>query len=185
MSKRIIEKTKVYAYESTILTDLDWPVYKNAMYTEWLKNGQLSWQKDIDISDVQLSDQWCVSCNDQSTKHWQVYTDSTDVSGNRWEDQLIMTWDNNYEVGTAAVKLATTMANMADVDIKYFGIQNLGEEDLRVSITSTRQYVIKVRPGNVFSMTVNSLPPDVKPHLDDIWVKAAANTTTYKFLLAK
>ena len=148
----------------------------------WVAYGPEKGGSRVSITDLlanQWSDNWCsMSGND---KYWESYSDSTDNSGNRWEDS-IDGWNNKKLVGTGANQLTQSVGSATDVDVAFLYIKNLGEQEVHVSLNgSSGEYDLLVPAGASLALRGS----DDAFHCDDVHVKTASGETYIDYVLAR
>ena len=132
-----------------------------------------------DLADSQWSDSWCSMA--EVDKTWENYSDTTDNSGNRWED-FYNGWNNKKWVSTGANQLTQTLASAVDVDVAFLYIKNLGEQEVHISLNgSSGEYDLLVPAGASLALRGG----DDAFHCDDIHVKTASGETYIDYVLAK
>ena len=129
--------------------------------------------KMTDISSTQWSDSWSSMIADYV--YWETLTDSTDVSGNRWED-VEEPWDGILGLTTSGVALADDTS-----DLQFCYIKNLGSNAVIISLDANSTYPLKLSSGA--STMFRGYSTNLK--INEVYVKTASGTSTIEYLLAK
>ena len=126
-----------------------------------------------DIAATQWSDSWTSMMSEFA--YWETLTDSTDVSGNRWED-VEEPWDGILSLSTSGVPLADDTN-----DLKFCYIKNFGNNTVRISLDSDSTYPLQLSSGA--STMFRGYSSNLK--INEVYVKTASGTSTIEYLIAK
>ena len=129
--------------------------------------------KMTDISSTQWSDSW--SSMMAGYVYWEDLSDSTDVSGNRWED-VEEPWDGIFGLSTSGVALADDTS-----DLKFCYIKNLGSNTVKISLDSDSSYPLQLSSGA--STMFRGYSTNLK--INEVYVKAASGTSSVEYIIAK
>ena len=137
----------------------------------------------FDLNSSQWHDQWIFGTNSQL--NWEDYTDTTDGSGNDWEDQIQSWGGSDLSIGTGATAIAS-VSTAVDQDVAFLYIENTSDPDtsgyIMVSLNGTSgNYYLYCYPGESISVRGG----DSGFHVDDVYVKSSAGTHLIKYVLAK
>ena len=132
--------------------------------------------KLTDITATQWSDSWTSMMSEFA--YWETLTDSTDVSGNRWED-VEEPWDGILSLTTSGVALADDTS-----DLQFCYIKNTGSNAVIISLdgqAGTPTYPLKLSGGA--STMFRGYSTNLK--INEVYVKTASGTSTIEYLIAK
>ena len=129
--------------------------------------------KLTDITATQWSDSWTSMMSEFA--YWETLTDSTDVSGNRWED-VEEPWDGILGLTTSGVALADDTS-----DLQFCYIKNLGSNTVRISLDTGSTYPLQLSSGA--STMFRGYSTNLK--INEVYVKTASGTSTIEYLIAK
>jgi len=129
--------------------------------------------KLTDITATQWSDSWTSMMSEFA--YWETLTDSTDVSGNRWED-VEEPWDGILGLTTSGVALADDTS-----DLQFCYIKNLGSNTVRISLDTDSTYPLQLSSGA--STMFRGYSTNLK--INEVYVKTASGTSTIEYLIAK
>jgi len=129
--------------------------------------------KLTDITATQWSDSWTSMMSEFA--YWETLTDSTDVSGNRWED-VEEPWDGILSLTTSGVALADDTS-----DLQFCYIKNTGSNAVIISLDSDSTYPLKLS-ANASTM-FRGYSTNLK--INEVYVKTASGTSTIEYLIAK
>ena len=129
--------------------------------------------KMTDISSTQWSDSW--SSMMAGYVYWEDLSDSTDVSGNRWED-VEEPWDGIFGLSTSGVPLADDTS-----DLQFCYIKNLGSNTVKISLDSDSSYPLQLSSGA--STMFRGYSTNLK--INEVYVKTASGTSTIEYLIAQ
>ena len=128
-----------------------------------------------DLANSQWSDSWTSMAHQQM--NWEDWDDTTDISGNRWED-VEEYWNGTAEVGTGAgIALSDDTGDVSFCYIKNTGTTN----DLSVAVDGDNDYFILVPPGG----SVQFRGGDAAFNCDQVYMKAVGGSTTAEYIIAK
>jgi len=129
--------------------------------------------KLTDITATQWSDSWTSMMSEFA--YWETLTDSTDISGNRWED-VEEPWDGILSLSTSGVPLADDTS-----DLQFCYIKNLGSNTVKISLDTDSTYPLKLSGGasTMFRGYGENLS------INEVYVKTASGTSTIEYLIAK
>tara|TARA_R100001480_G_scaffold58709_1_gene71709 strand:+ start:178 stop:726 length:549 start_codon:yes stop_codon:yes gene_type:complete len=178
--RRIIMKTSVLPTARTSYAAVPGSLEeKNITKAAYNKNvissaGRLGGtSKMTDISSTQWSDSW--SSMMAGYVYWEDLSDSTDVSGNRWED-VEEPWDGIFGLSTSGVPLADDTS-----DLQFCYIKNLGSNTVKISLDSDSSYPLKLS-ANASTM-FRGYSTNLK--INEVYVKTSSGTSTIEYLIAK
>ena len=178
--RRIIMKTSVLPTARTSYAAVPGSLEeKNLTKAAYNKNvissaGRLGGtSKMTDISSTQWSDSW--SSMMAGYVYWEDLSDSTDVSGNRWED-VEEPWDGIFGLSTSGVPLADDTS-----DLQFCYIKNLGSNTVKISLDSDSSYPLKLS-ANASTM-FRGYSTNLK--INEVYVKTSSGTSTIEYLIAK
>ena len=126
-----------------------------------------------DITSAQWGDGWSSMMSE--FVYWEALTDSTDVSGNRWED-VEEPWNGILGLSTSGVPLADDTN-----DLKFCYIKNFGNNTVRISLDSDSTYPLQLSSGA--STMFRGYSSNLK--INEVYVKTASGTSTIEYLIAK
>ena len=129
--------------------------------------------KMTDIRSTQWSDSW--SSMMAGYVYWEDLSDSTDVSGNRWED-VEEPWDGIFGLSTSGVPLADDTS-----DLQFCYIKNLGSNAVIISLDANSTYPLKLSSGA--STMFRGYSTNLK--INEVYVKTASGTSTIEYLIAQ
>jgi hypothetical protein len=129
--------------------------------------------KLTDITATQWSDSWTSMMSEFA--YWETLTDSTDVSGNRWED-VEEPWNGILSLTTSGVALADDTS-----DLQFCYIKNLGSNTIKISLDANSTYPLKLSSGA--STMFRGYSTNLK--INEVYVKTASGTSTIEYLLAQ
>jgi len=129
--------------------------------------------KLTDITATQWSDSWTSMMSEFA--YWETLTDSTDVSGNRWED-VEEPWDGILGLTTSGVALADDTS-----DLQFCYIKNLGSNTVRISLDTDSTYPLQLSSGA--STMFRGYSTNLK--INEVYVKTASGTSTIEYLIAQ
>jgi hypothetical protein len=129
--------------------------------------------KLTDITATQWSDSWTSMMSEFA--YWETLTDSTDISGNRWED-VEEPWDGILSLSTSGVPLADDTS-----DLQFCYIKNLGSNTVKISLDANSTYPLKLSSGA--STMFRGYSTNLK--INEVYVKTASGTSTIEYLIAK
>ena len=129
--------------------------------------------KLTDITATQWSDSWTSMMSEFA--YWETLTDSTDISGNRWED-VEEPWDGILSLSTSGVPLADDTS-----DLQFCYIKNLGSNTVKISLDTDSTCPLKLSGGasTMFRGYGENLS------INEVYVKTASGTSTIEYLIAK
>jgi len=107
--------------------------------------------------------------------YWEALTDSTDVSGNRWED-VEEPWNGILGLSTSGVALADDTN-----DLQFCYIKNLGSNTIKISLDTNSTYPLQLSEGA--STMFRGYSTNLK--INEVYVKTASGTSTIEYLIAK
>jgi len=178
--RRIIMKTSVLPTARTSYAAVPGSLEeKNITKAAYNKNvissaGRLGGtSKMTDISSTQWSDSW--SSMMAGYVYWEDLSDSTDVSGNRWED-VEEPWDGIFGLSTSGVPLADDTS-----DLQFCYIKNLGSNTVKISLDSDSSYPLKLS-ANASTM-FRGYSTNLK--INEVYVKTASSTSSIEYIIAK
>jgi hypothetical protein len=126
-----------------------------------------------DITATQWSDSWTSMMAEYV--YWEALTDSTDVSGNRWED-VEEPWDGILSLSTSGVPLADDTS-----DLQFCYIKNLGSNTVKISLDTDSTYPLQLSSGA--STMFRGYSTNLK--INEVYAKAASGTSTVEYIIAK
>ena len=129
--------------------------------------------KMTDISSTQWSDSW--SSMMSGYVYWEDLSDSTDVSGNRWED-VEEPWNGILGLTTSGVALADDSS-----DLQFCYIKNTGSNAIIISLDANSTYPLKLS-ANASTM-FRGYSTNLK--VNEVYVKTSSGTSTIEYLIAK
>ena len=129
--------------------------------------------KMTDISSTQWSDSW--SSMMAGYVYWEDLSDSTDVSGNRWED-VEEPWNGILGLTTSGVALADDSS-----DLQFCYIKNTGSNAIIISLDGNSTYPLKLS-SNASTM-FRGYSTNLK--VNEVYVKTSSGTSTIEYLIAK
>ena len=129
--------------------------------------------KMTDISSTQWSDSWSSMISEYV--YWEDLSDSTDVSGNRWED-VEEPWDGIFGLSTSGVALADDTS-----DLQFCYIKNLGSNTVKISLDSDASYPLQLSSGA--STMFRGYSTNLK--INEVYVKTASGTSTVEYIIAQ
>ncbi len=129
--------------------------------------------KLTDITATQWSDSWSSMMSEFA--YWETLTDSTDVSGNRWED-VEEPWDGIFGLSTSGVALADDTS-----DLQFCYIKNLGSNTVKISLDSDSSYPLQLSSGA--STMFRGYSTNLK--INEVYVKTASGTSSVEYIIAK
>ena len=129
--------------------------------------------KLTDITATQWSDSWTSMMSEFA--YWETLTDSTDISGNRWED-VEEPWDGILSLSTSGVPLADDTS-----DLQFCYIKNLGSNTVKISLDTDSTYPLKLSGGA--STMFRGYSTNLK--INEVYVKTSSGTSTIEYLIAK
>ena len=178
--RRIIMKTSVLPTARTSYAAVPGSLEeKNLTKAAYNKNvissaGRLGGtSKMTDISSTQWSDSW--SSMMAGYVYWEDLSDSTDVSGNRWED-VEEPWDGIFGLSTSGVPLADDTS-----DLQFCYIKNLGSNTVKISLDSDSSYPLQLSSGA--STMFRGYSTNLK--INEVYVKTASGTSTVEYIIAQ
>ena len=128
-----------------------------------------------DLNATQWSDSWTSMAHSQM--HWEDWADTTDVSGNRWED-VEEYWNGAAAVGTSSGVQLSDDGN----DLSFCYIKNTGDYDLSVAVDGDNDYFILVPPGGSVYFRGGG---HADFNCDQVYMKAVGTATTAEYIIAK
>jgi len=178
--RRIIMKTSVLPTARTSYAAVPGSLEeKNITKAAYNKNvissaGRLGGtSKMTDISSTQWSDSW--SSMMSGYVYWEDLSDSTDVSGNRWED-VEEPWNGILGLTTSGVALADDSS-----DLQFCYIKNTGSNAIIISLDANSTYPLKLS-ANASTM-FRGYSTNLK--VNEVYVKTSSGTSTIEYLIAK
>ena len=126
-----------------------------------------------DIAATQWSDSWTSMMSEFA--YWETLTDSTDVSGNRWED-VEEPWNGILGLTTSGVALADDSS-----DLQFCYIKNTGSNAIIISLDANSTYPLKLS-ANASTM-FRGYSTNLK--VNEVYVKTSSGTSTIEYLIAK
>ena len=178
--RRVIMKTSVLPNARTSYSAVPGSLEeKNLTKAAYNKNvissaGRLGGtSKMTDISSTQWSDSW--SSMMSGYVYWEDLSDSTDVSGNRWED-VEEPWNGILGLTTSGVALADDSS-----DLQFCYIKNTGSNAIIISLDANSTYPLKLS-ANASTM-FRGYSTNLK--VNEVYVKTSSGTSTIEYLIAK
>jgi len=178
--RRVIMKTSVLPNARTSYSAVPGSLEeKNITKAAYNKNvissaGRLGGtSKMTDISSTQWSDSW--SSMMSGYVYWEDLSDSTDVSGNRWED-VEEPWNGILGLTTSGVALADDSS-----DLQFCYIKNTGSNAVIISLDANSTYPLKLS-ANASTM-FRGYSTNLK--VNEVYVKTSSGTSTIEYLIAK
>jgi hypothetical protein len=178
--RRVIMKTSVLPNARTSYSAVPGSLEeKNITKAAYNKNvissaGRLGGtSKMTDISSTQWSDSW--SSMMSGYVYWEDLSDSTDVSGNRWED-VEEPWNGILGLTTSGVALADDSS-----DLQFCYIKNTGSNAIIISLDANSTYPLKLS-ANASTM-FRGYSTNLK--VNEVYVKTSSGTSTIEYLIAK
>ena len=127
-----------------------------------------------DLAANQWSDSWTSMAHSQM--HWEDWADTTDISGNRWED-VEEYWNGKASVGTSSGVQLSDDTN----DLSFCYIKNTGDYDLSVAVDGDNDYFILIPAGGSVYFRGNH----ADFNCNQVYMKAVGTATTAEYIIAK
>jgi len=168
--RRVIMRTSVLPTQTGVLEE--YTAKTSRMVSA--QGGRLGGTSKLtDITATQWSDSWTSMMSEFA--YWETLTDSTDVSGNRWED-VEEPWDGILSLTTSGVALADDTS-----DLQFCYIKNTGSNAVIISLDANSTYPLKLS-ANASTM-FRGYSTNLK--INEVYVKTASGTSTIEYLIAK
>jgi hypothetical protein len=168
--RRVIMRTSVLPTQTGVLEE--YTAKTSRMVSA--QGGRLGGTSKLtDITATQWSDSWTSMMSEFA--YWETLTDSTDVSGNRWED-VEEPWDGILSLTTSGVALADDTS-----DLQFCYIKNTGSNAVIISLDANSTYPLKLSTNA--STMFRGYSTNLK--INEVYVKTASGTSTIEYLIAR